>query len=111
MGKINRQLLNKCECCGALFQGDDCEYCKARYNFYEEEKIEKNKDTKQKKVYKHIYAIDDHHITLSFGGKECDFYVAEYGFESISVCDSDPIMSVRLVSYGRWRDVDENNVE
>lgn len=106
MGKIKRQLLNKCECCGALFQGDDCEYCKARYNFYEEENIEKHKDTKINDIYNDIRS---NHITLSFNGKECDFYVAEYGFESISCYDSDPMMSVRLVSYGRWRDVDDGN--
>lgn len=106
MGKIKRQLLNKCECCGALFQGDDCEYCRARYNFYEET----TKDTKLKGVYKHVYDINDQKITLSFGDKECDFYVAEYGFESFSGCCSEPVMSVRLVSYGRWRDVNNGDI-
>lgn len=28
----------------------------------------------------------------------------------ISGYNSDPVMSVRLVSYGRWRDVDDGNI-
>lgn len=107
MGKLKRQLLNKCECCGALFQGDYCEYCRAKYNFYEEEKVEPHKETKINAICNDIRS---NHITLSFNGKECDFYVAEYGFESLCGDYMEPVMSVRLVSNGRWRDVDNGNI-
>lgn len=102
---MKRTLINKCECCGALFNGDTCGYCNARYVF--EEMADKPRHGLEP-TYNND--IQSHHISLRYGNKEIDFYVSDISWDAFSYGEC-PTLRLNLVSYGEMRDIDENNVK
>lgn len=109
---MKRILMNKCECCGSLFEDNVCTYCGARYSFEEDIKPMKRfvNDMDQ--------SIMDEYIIMNLYGKKYKFYVGSIECEpsyiettSLSngkhtsyIQGRSPNFRIELISIGEYRE-------